>query len=199
MPAAGLTGPALAIAVMGLLVAGPNTAAAEAAAGESPSAFSVIPRQEKLFFYPCADCHEFLEPNTDIRELDPDPDHPAQLQHGGGEVWCTSCHSQSPYETLHTLLGEPVSYDESYRVCGGCHSHKLRDWTHGAHGKRVDNWRGERLIYGCPECHNPHSPQIAPRAPLAPPPVRAGLQRVDGHAEKEPPIWHRPSGETAHE
>lgn len=195
-----LTGPALATAMTGLILAGPGAGASELESGQGTPAFSVIPRQDKLFFYPCGDCHEFLEPNTEIRLLDPDPDHPADLQHGGGEVWCTSCHSQSPYETLHTLLGEPVGYDESYRVCGGCHSHKLRDWKHGAHGKRVENWQGDRQIFGCPECHNPHRPQIAPRAPLPAPPVRAGLERIDGHAEKEAPIWHdQPAEENGHE
>ena len=112
----------------------------------SQHSLSVLSRQDKLFFYPCADCHEFIEPNTEIRILDPDPGHPAELEHGEGEVWCTSCHIQSPYDSLHTLLGEPVGFNESYRVCGGCHSHKLKDWTYGAHGKRVDNWRGDRLL-----------------------------------------------------
>ena len=161
--------------------------------------FSVIPRQGELVFYPCADCHEFLDPNLEIRELDPDPGHPAALEHGEGEVWCTSCHIQSPYDSLHTLLGEPVGFNESYRVSGGCHSHKLKDWTYGAHGKRVDNWRGERLLNGCPECHNPHSPAIKPRAPQPPPPVRAGLERVDGHEVKEPPIWEELREESSHE
>lgn len=158
-----------------------------------------MPRQDKLFFYPCSDCHEYLEPDTSIRQLDADPDHPEALEHGAGELWCTSCHAQWPYETLHTLLGEPVGYDASYRVCGGCHSHKLRDWKHGAHGKRVANWRGERLLYGCPECHNPHRPAIPPRAPQDPPPVRAGLERVDGHLPKPTPIWESAPQEAAHE
>jgi hypothetical protein len=161
--------------------------------------FTVMTRQDKLFFFPCGDCHEFLDPNPEIRELDPDPDHPAILDHGNGEVWCTSCHSQSPYETLHTLLGEPVGYDESHRVCGGCHSHKLRDWRYGAHGKRVANWQGERQLYGCPECHNPHAPAIAPRPPLAPPPVRARLERIDGHSERQPPRWEMQAGDSGDE
>lgn len=161
--------------------------------------YVVIARQEKISFFPCGKCHKRLKPNTDIRQLRTGRRHPKNVEHGAGEVWCTSCHAQSPYEMLHTLLGEPVSYDESYRVCGGCHSHKLRDWKYGAHGKRVSNWRGERLLYGCPECHNPHRPAIAPRPPMAPPPVRAGLERVNGHLPKPTPVWESGTQEAAHE
>lgn len=156
----------------------------------APVHFTVMPREDKLFFYPCSDCHEFMDPNKEIRVLDPDADHPRELAHGAGRIWCLSCHGPWPYNQLNTLLGEPVEYNESYLICGGCHSHKLRDWRHGAHGKRVANWQGERLLYGCPECHNPHQPQIAPRPPIAMPPVRAGLERIDGEPEQARPMWH---------
>jgi hypothetical protein len=196
----------LAVAVAALLLSDTLAVAENPVAGANSETapqrdpgFSVIPRRDKLFFYPCADCHEFLESNTEIRSLDTEPDHPAELEHGAGEVWCTSCHSQSPYDSLHTLLGEEVGYDESHRVCGGCHSHKLRDWKYGAHGKRVANWHGERRLYGCPECHNPHRPEIAPRPALPPPQVRTGLKRVDGHAARQPPIWEAQSRESVDE
>lgn len=166
-----------------------ESATSSAAGGTEHPGFSISSREDKLLFFPCGDCHEYLDPDPAIRELDVDPGHPEKLEHGAGEVWCNSCHGPWPYSELHTLLGEPVGYNDSYRVCGGCHSHRLRDWKYGAHGKRVGNWRGERLIYGCPECHNPHRPGIAPRAPLEPPPMRAGLERTDGHAEKQPPVW----------
>ena len=31
--------------------------------------FSVVPRTDQLTFFPCTDCHEFLEPDPTIREL----------------------------------------------------------------------------------------------------------------------------------
>lgn len=172
----------------------PENAPANASAPGSPAQsdtarFSVLPREDKLYYYPCSDCHEYMDPNTEIRVLDTDADHPQELKHATGIIWCLSCHGVSPYNELHTLLGEPVGFNESHLICGGCHAHKLRDWSHGAHGKRVADWQGNRLLYGCAECHNPHHPQIAPRPALAPPPVRSGLDRVEGETERPAPVW----------
>lgn len=141
----------------------------------SKQAFSVTARIDKLFFYPCSDCHAFMDTNASVRELDVEDGHPAQLTHGRGLFWCFACHDESDYDRLQDLGAAPIDIDKGYQVCGGCHSSKYRDWAGGAHGKRVADWRGGRLIYSCVECHNPHQPSIQPRAPRPPPPVRAGL------------------------
>jgi hypothetical protein len=176
-----------------------ETAKVDAGTNAANPVFSVLPRQDELIYYPCSDCHEFMDPNNEVRLLDADPDHPQQLDHGAGEIWCLSCHGPWPYDQLRTLMGEPVAYNDSQRTCGGCHSHKLRDWRRGAHGKRLANWRGERQLNGCPACHNPHRPAVAPRAPLAPPPVRAGLERVDGKTVPQRQVWESRAQELRHE
>lgn len=151
--------------------------------------FSVIPRKDKLFFYPCDQCHAAMEPNAEIRPLD--VMHDAEIEHGRGRIWCLSCHDLENRNELTTLLDEPVDFDQSYLVCGGCHASRHRDWTFGVHGKRVENWQGERTQYNCTHCHNAHNPAIEPRAPKAPPPVRAGLQLEPGVVHEKKPSWER--------
>jgi len=146
-----------------------------AARHPAPVPFTVGARLEKLYFYPCADCHAYMDPDDNLRELDVEKGHPSKLEHGGGLIWCFSCHDSPDYGKLRNLLAEPIDFDSGYQVCGGCHSQKYLDWTHGAHGKRVANWHGDRRLYSCMECHNPHQPAILPRAPEPPPPIRAGL------------------------
>ncbi len=164
--------------------------------GGEPAAhpFTVDARVDKLFFYPCNDCHAFMDTNERVRDLDVEEGHPERLAHGGGLIWCFSCHDESDYDRLRNLRAEPIDIDRGYQVCSGCHSQKYRDWSGGAHGKRVADWRGERQLYSCVECHNPHRPAIQPRAPKPPPPVRAGLEPMtpgDGYRSHDPrrPEW----------
>ncbi len=151
--------------------------------------FEVVPRKQDLFFHPCSQCHEAMEPNPEIRQLQ--SPHDGEINHGRGRLWCMSCHMLENRDYLSTLLGEPVDFDEAHLVCGGCHANRHRDWVYGAHGKRVGNWQGERVLNGCPACHNPHEPAIAPREPKPPPPVRAGLTLKRGieHGPSRP--WDR--------
>ncbi len=136
--------------------------------------FTVVPRKDKLTFFPCTTCHSVLTPNPEPRKLTAAP-HPAALEHGNGRIWCLDCHQLKDRDHLHTLNGKPVDFDDAYLVCGQCHFNRQKDWYFGAHGKRASNWRGERIIYNCTFCHDPHSPGLKPRAPGKPPPVRAGL------------------------
>ncbi len=136
--------------------------------------FTVVPRKDQLTFFPCTACHGAMKPNPTPRKLVAAP-HPAALDHGNGRFWCLTCHTLDDRDHLHTLEGQPVDYDDAYLVCGQCHFNRQKDWYFGGHGKRVANWQGERMIYNCTYCHDPHSPSLKPRAPSPPPPVRAGL------------------------
>lgn len=147
----------------------------------------VISRKDDLFFYPCKQCHGFLEPNPEIRELV--APHVIDFQHGRGRIWCLSCHDLENRDVVKTLLGEPVDFDQAHLVCGGCHANRHKDWYFGAHGKRVVDWQGERKVYNCTHCHDAHSPAIKARAPKPVPPVRAGLERQIGIEHEKSPIW----------
>jgi len=193
--------PGMALCVMATLaLPGPGSAdeAGDSGSGRqaAPTPFTVGERVDKLFFYPCADCHEFMDANSNVRDLEVEEGHPAELEHGNGLFWCFSCHDAADYGRLKTPLSETIDFDSGYRVCHSCHSGKYQDWTYGGHGKRVADWRGERTLYSCVECHNPHHPAIAPRAPKSPPPIRAGLEamkpdRTTSGAESHRPVWEQ--------
>ena len=148
---------------------------------------SVVPRKDELFFYPCDQCHATIEPNPQIRKLD--TVHHSELEHGRGQIWCLSCHDLENRNYLRTLLSEPVDFDEASNVCGGCHANRHKDWVFGAHGKRIANWQGERTLYSCTHCHDPHSPAIKPRAPEPPPRARVGLELKPGTPHEKSTVW----------
>lgn len=149
--------------------------------------FTVVPRKDNLFFYPCNQCHAGMEPNPEIRELK--APHRLTLVHGRGRIWCTSCHELEDRNNLRTLLGEPVDFDAAHLVCGGCHANRHKDWYFGAHGKRVANWQNDRKLYDCTHCHNAHDPAIKARAPSPEPPVRAGLELQHGTGHEKSHVW----------
>jgi hypothetical protein len=74
--------------------------------------FEVVARRDDLFFYPCDQCHEFMEASDEVRELD--APHDVELEHGNGRMWCIQCHSMVDRNTLWTLLR--VLYN-----CTHCH------------------------------------------------------------------------------
>ena len=150
---------------------------------------TVVSRKSELFFYPCDQCHAVMEPDPAIRQLN--VMHVAEIDHGMGRIWCLSCHDLDERNMLRTLLGNRVDFDEAYLVCGGCHANRHKDWSFGVHGKRVENWQGERTVYGCTHCHDPHGPAIAPRAPSPAPNPRAGLELKEGEIHREMPVWER--------
>lgn len=141
-----------------------------------PPDYTVAPRLDRLTFYPCADCHEFMDRDDTVRPLDIEEGHPERLEHGGGQFWCLNCHDPNNYAVLRNALGPPLDFNSGFLVCRTCHSDKFRDWSGGAHGKRLTKWQGERQLKSCVECHNPHKPAIAPRAPMPAPHVRKGLE-----------------------
>jgi len=146
--------------------------------------FTVVPRTEKLDHFPCSNCHANMEANPERRELR--APHPAELDHGDGRLWCLDCHDADGRDRLVTSAGERVSFDRADQSCAGCHSDVHRDWVFGVHGKRVENWQGSRKYYACAHCHNPHDPAVRPRAPEAPPGVRAGLEAMPEREHQQP-------------
>lgn len=159
-------------------------------------AFKVVPRKDQLSILPCSACHATQVPNPKPRKLE--APHQAALPHGAGRFWCLECHGQKDRDTLHTITGAKVDFDDSHLVCGQCHSNRHRDWYFGAHGKRVATWSGERERFNCTHCHDPHDPTIRPRAAGKPPPVRAGLAPMQRTPHPAVPAWERqPRGREA--
>lgn len=168
---------------------------------DSPD-FTVVPSKKDTDMHPCSDCHEWAESDLTPRSLQ-DPHDNFALEHGlhgRGEFWCFTCHDLEGGGGLRTLQGVPLGFDDAYLLCAQCHADEARDWSFGAHGKRVGNWNGERTIMNCTVCHYQHRPKIEARAPKPPRPVPAFTDRKHDHA---PPgierIWERYSGKEAAE
>jgi len=166
----------------------PPTTPAPIADPPGAPAYTVVPRQHQLTLYPCSQCHKVLPLNTTPRQLVAAP-HPAALKHGQGRMWCLDCHLGTDRDVLHGISGNRIGFNESSQLCAQCHSARQRDWVFGAHGKRVAGWSGERQLYACTHCHDPHNPALAPRAPSKPPPVRAGLTPMQPVPHDLPPLW----------
>jgi|APSaa5957512622_1039677.scaffolds.fasta_scaffold02509_6 hypothetical protein len=144
-----------------------------------------IPYLEDVGYYPCTDCHgEDQPPNSKIRVLEEDHED-VNLVHGKGRFWCLTCHATANRDNLRSLKDQPISFNDSYLLCGQCHFQRQKDFFEGGHGKRKDHWQGAKVLYNCTECHNPHVPQIKPRKPVAIPKVRPGIKRSH-------PLIHQP-------
>jgi hypothetical protein len=120
--------------------------------------------------YPCTACHAELPVNKTRREL-ADMHADIVLRHDEEHRWCLDCHDASNRDVLHLASGEPVPFEESYRLCGQCHGEKLRDWRAGVHGRRTGDWNGHKKYLLCAHCHNPHQPRFAKLQPK-PAPLR---------------------------
>lgn len=144
--------------------------------------YTVIPSKKDPDMHPCLDCHDWAESDLTPRMLK-EPHDNFRLRHGlhgKGEFWCLTCHHLDGDGGLKTFEGIKLSFDEAYILCSQCHSQEAKDWSFGAHGKRVDNWQGERRILNCTACHYQHQPRYDPRKPKPGPSLRMGLHRP-GH------------------
>ena len=126
------------------------------------------PFSEDIF--PCSECHADMDVNPERRELE--DEHVAiseMFNHASEQRWCLDCHNQDDRDKLRLANGDPVSFEESYILCGQCHGTIFRDWKAGIHGKRTGEWNGKKQYRLCVHCHNPHSPKFKPIKPLPPP------------------------------
>lgn len=160
-------------------------------------AFTVPLRKENLEYYPCADCHEDEPDNPGERVLEEEHED-LRLEHGGGRFWCPTCHGSKDKNTLTSLKGLAIDFDQAFLLCGQCHFQRQKDWYFGGHGKRIGTWRKPRVINSCPECHDPHSPSIKPFVPAPPPLVRSGLRRPTAVPKRVRKPWEREPSDRGH-
>lgn len=138
-------------------------------------AFSVAPSDKQEEFQSCAKCHTLITMFPEMAEQQ--PSHTVNVDHGQGAMQCSTCHDVNDFVSFHSPTGEKLKLDQAHQVCGNCHGNRYRDWHFGAHGKRLNNWQGKRVISSCAHCHDPHSPAIKPRKPMPPPSAREGLEQ----------------------
>jgi hypothetical protein len=128
-------------------------------------------RTRPLGQYPCTSCHlarkvAMVEKRATDVHHNVQPVHPKQTG-----ALCSTCHAADNVELLELETGDRATLDESYRLCAECHIAQVNAWAHGAHGKRLDGWQGQRVVMACPDCHDPHSPAVVPRIPFRAPQI----------------------------
>lgn len=126
-------------------------------------------RARPLQQYPCTSCHlgrKLVMAGKRVPDAHQDiqPVHPEQTG-----ARCSTCHAGDDVEQLTLESGERASIDATYRLCAQCHFRQTDAWAQGAHGKRLDGWRGRRVVMGCADCHDPHAPALAQRIPFRAP------------------------------
>ena len=127
--------------------------------------FRVLARKSHIQRYKCSSCHS--EKKVLVKNGAALTHGTVELNHGkdGNVLKCIDCHHPEDRDYLEDKKGRKIDFDHSYQLCGQCHFRQKRDWTGGAHGKRVQYWAGERVVYNCTTCHDPHSPRFAKRYP----------------------------------
>ena len=128
-------------------------------------AFRVLARKSKIERYPCSSCHTTKK--VPVKSGAVLTHGTIVVKHGsdGNELSCIDCHHPENRDYLEDKKGRKIDFDHSYQLCGQCHFRQKRDWNGGAHGKRVEYWAGERVVYNCATCHDPHSPKFEKRYP----------------------------------
>ncbi|MBU1566533.1 MAG: hypothetical protein KJ630_13015 [Proteobacteria bacterium] len=127
--------------------------------------FRVLARKEQIERHKCSNCHG--EKEVKGKNAFTLTHGNVVVQHGreGSELACIDCHHPQDRDALEDKKGRKIDFDHSYQLCGQCHFRQKRDWLGGAHGKRVSYWAGERIIFNCTTCHDPHAPRFAKRFP----------------------------------
>jgi hypothetical protein len=128
-------------------------------------AFYTQTRKDKMERFQCSSCH--IGEGMPVNEAKEAAHGDIILQHGTVKDTdaCDTCHHLTDRDYLLTQNAMKVDFNHSYQLCGNCHFRQKKDWIGGAHGKRVQNWAGKRVVQNCTSCHNPHSPLFAKRWP----------------------------------
>lgn len=116
----------------------------------------------------CIQCHGWREAITAPRLLN-QPHQARAMAHGSRSLWCLDCHLPESPEELRVAVAKSVPYAQAHLSCMTCHAKTVRAWQHGIHGKRMENWRGARIMARCSVCHNPHDTAWKQRLSVAPP------------------------------
>jgi len=122
-------------------------------------------RKSEIGRFQCSSCHTGKD--VTINQAKEAAHGDIKLFHGAVDDpnACDTCHNLSDRDYLGTDSIAKIDFDHSYQLCGTCHFRQKKDWVGGAHGKRVQNWAGQRVVQNCTGCHNPHSPRFSKRWP----------------------------------
>ena len=155
---------------LGMIMGSLSLALALAAVANPPATGAVrsrVPVLEDNGYFPCTSCHDDDDPEVDTSRRALEAEHTElKVTHGQGRLWCFDCHDANKRDRLHTLDGNLVDIGDPTPLCAQCHAAVARDVAGGAHGKRVNGWKGPAEILACTACHRAHAPKTTPRPPL---------------------------------
>ncbi len=134
---------------------------------QDSSAFWIPMRSLHLTKFPCTHCHQGpLDHTPALAASDRKAHWDIAMAHAPAEIMqCSTCHDTRRLDQLRSLVGKPIAFDHSYKLCGQCHASELKDWVGGAHGKQIGGWAQPRVSQTCTGCHNPHAPAFPRRLP----------------------------------
>lgn len=127
--------------------------------------FWVKARKDRIERFRCSRCHTGKPDQPQVNDGLRLAHGSISLSHGQRQLPCATCHHEQERDFLALKGGGKIDFDHAYQLCGQCHFRQKEDWVGGAHGKRDTYWDGDRVIWSCTECHNPHSPRFETRWP----------------------------------
>ena len=125
---------------------------------ENEITFLIPTRKDKIKSFKCTECH--TQPLTKMQTNDIKKAHwNIKINHADANTMnCVTCHNGNNMDDLKSITGHSIDLNKSYKLCSQCHQKQYKDWTGGAHGKRIKSWANPRASMTCVNCHNPHSP-----------------------------------------
>lgn len=132
---------------------------------ENGITFLIPDRKGEIKSYKCTECH--TKPLNEMKGVDIKRAHwNIKLNHASSNTMnCITCHNGSNPDNLKSITGHSIDFNKSYKLCSQCHQKQYKDWTGGAHGKRIASWAPPRASFTCVNCHNPHKPSISKKWP----------------------------------
>lgn len=133
---------------------------------ENGHTFLIPERKGELKSFACTECHTKPMHQMQSKDSTKKAHWNIKLNHADlGTMNCVTCHNGDNPDALKSLTGKPIDFNNSYKLCSQCHQKQYKDWTGGAHGKRIGGWAPPRASMTCVNCHNPHAPSFDTRWP----------------------------------
>ena len=132
---------------------------------ENGLTFLIPERKGEIESFNCTECHS--KPLSDMQTKDLKKAHwNLKLSHANELTMnCVTCHDGNNMDYLKSLTGSQIDFNLSHQLCSQCHQKQFKDWTGGAHGKRIESWASPRASMTCVNCHNPHAPSFESKWP----------------------------------
>ena len=132
---------------------------------ENEITFLIPNRKDEIKSFKCTECH--TKPLAKMQSKDIKKAHwNIKLDHADVNTMnCVTCHNGNNMDNLKSITGHDIDFNKSYKLCSQCHQKQYKDWTGGAHGKKIESWAKPRASMTCVNCHNPHSPSFETKWP----------------------------------